>query len=123
MAILCFLVWFYPVGIFRNAEYSNTQRSGSTLVLRCPANMTCGEHMQDYISANGGYLLNSGAQGRENCHFCSMESTNAFLHNVHSEFSTRRRDFGCLWVYVVFNTAAAIFFYWLCRLPKEAKRQ
>jgi ABC-type multidrug transport system permease subunit len=85
--------------------------------------MTCGEYMQDYISANGGYLLNSGAQGREKCHFCSMDNTNAFLHHVSIDFSTRWRDFGLLWVYVVFNIVAAVFLYWLCRVPKGKKRQ
>ncbi|KAF4246959.1 hypothetical protein CNMCM8980_007995 [Aspergillus fumigatiaffinis] len=30
-AILCFLAWFYPVGLYRNAEYTDTDHSRSTL--------------------------------------------------------------------------------------------
>jgi ABC-type multidrug transport system permease subunit len=30
-AILCFLAWFYPVGLYRNAEYTDTVHSRSTL--------------------------------------------------------------------------------------------
>ncbi|KAB8070348.1 ABC-2 type transporter-domain-containing protein [Aspergillus leporis] len=212
MAILCFLVWFYPVGLYRNGQYTDTQHSRSTLAflfiwatflfasslahmliagvespeiastlsnvlaimmyafcgilagpnalpgfwifmyrvnpftylvsgllstslgnapMHCaeneflsfsaPANLTCGEYMQDYISAHGGYLLDSEARGGVNCHFCMSDNTNQFLRNINIDFSTRWRDFGLMWVYVVFNTVAAIFLYWLFRVPKGKK--
>ncbi|RAL06950.1 putative ABC multidrug transporter [Aspergillus homomorphus CBS 101889] len=31
MAIFCFVVWYYPVGLYRNAEYSDSLHSRSTL--------------------------------------------------------------------------------------------
>ncbi|EAW15031.1 putative ABC multidrug transporter [Aspergillus clavatus NRRL 1] len=31
-AVFCFLVWFYPVGVYRNAEYTDTVHSRSMLV-------------------------------------------------------------------------------------------
>ncbi|GIK00955.1 hypothetical protein Aspvir_004985 [Aspergillus viridinutans] len=72
-----------------------------------PANRTCGEYMERYIAAAGGYLLDSGAQGDDQCRI---------------DFGTRWRDFGLLWVYVAFNTFGAVFLYWLCRVPKGKKR-
>lgn len=32
VAIICFLVWFYPMGLFRNAEWTGTVHTRSTLV-------------------------------------------------------------------------------------------
>ena len=32
IAVICFLVWFYPMGLFRNARYTGTVHSRSTLV-------------------------------------------------------------------------------------------
>ncbi|KAB8214102.1 ABC-2 type transporter-domain-containing protein [Aspergillus novoparasiticus] len=214
MAIFCFLVWFYPVGLFHNAEYTDTLHYRSTLTflfiwvtflfasslahmliagieseeiasslsnilaimmyafcgilagpnalpgfwifmyrvnpftylvsgllstslgeapMHCaekeflsfstPTNLTCGEYMQDYISTNGGYLLNAGAQGGEDCHFCTTGNTTQFLQHVNIDFSTRWRDFGLMWVYVGFNIFAAITLYWLCRVPKGKKNK
>ncbi|KAE8154043.1 ABC-2 type transporter-domain-containing protein [Aspergillus avenaceus] len=211
MAILCFLVWFYPVGLYRNGQYTDTEHSRSTLVflfiwvtflfasslahmliagissdelasslsniisimmyafcgilagpdalpgfwifmyrvnpftylvsgllsaslgdapMHCagneflsfdaPANMTCGQYMQDYMSNYGGYLLDSGA--RDSCQYCAMGETNQFLSNVNINFSERWRNFGLMWVYVAFNTVAAVFLYWLCRVPKGKKK-
>jgi flagellar biosynthesis/type III secretory pathway M-ring protein FliF/YscJ len=35
----------------------------------------------------------------------------------------RWRNFGLLWVYVVFNIFAAVFFYWLARVPKNKGKE
>ncbi|KAL3457147.1 ABC-2 type transporter-domain-containing protein [Aspergillus heterothallicus] len=212
MAILCYLVWFYPVGLYRNAEYTDTVHTRSTLVvlviwaafifassfahmliagietadgasalcnilfimmyafcgilagpdalpgfwifmyrvnpltylvssllgaslgdapMHCadnellsfsaPAGMTCGEYMQDYRAANGGDLLNPNAQGSEQCNFCTLEYTNVYLGGLNIDFSNRWRDFGLMWVYVVFNMAAAILLYKLFRVPRTRK--
>jgi ATP-binding cassette subfamily G (WHITE) protein 2 (PDR) len=86
-----------------------------------PLGQTCGEYMQTYISGAGGYLLNSNAT--RDCNFCTIKSTNVFLTSVSANFATRWRDFGIMWVYVVFNTAAALLLYWLVRVPKGAKRK
>ncbi|KAL2840520.1 ABC-2 type transporter-domain-containing protein [Aspergillus pseudoustus] len=214
MAILCFLVWFYPVGLYNNAEYTDTVHSRSTLTLliiwasflfassfahmliagidsadgasalsnilfimmyvfcgilagpdalpgfwifmyrvnpltylvssllsttlgdapmhcadnelltfSAPEGMTCGDYMQDYQAANGGYLLNSNAQGNEQCNFCALEYTNVYLGGLNINFSNRWRDFGILWVYVVVNTLGAILFYKLFRVPRAKKAQ
>lgn len=208
MAIFCFLVWYYPVGFYKNAEYTDSVHIrafhtlliiivvflfGSTLahmliagspseeiagafatllsimlyafcgilagpndlprfwifmyrvnpftylvssfmattlgkapaycnpsefqVFAAPAGQMCSEYMREYISDFGGFLRDPSATGE--CHFCQMDSTDQFLQRVHADWNTRWRDFGLLWVYVAVNIAAAVFFYWLCRVPKN----
>jgi ATP-binding cassette, subfamily G (WHITE), member 2, PDR len=209
MAIFCFLVWFYPVGLYRNMEPTDSVdiRSFHTLLLvlvtflfasslahlliagapseevagafatllsimlyafcgilagpsslpgfwifmyrvnpftylvssfmsttlgqapaHCadaefqhfaPANGTCLEYMQQYMSMAGGYLRDE--QAIDQCSYCQIDSTNQFLQRINANWDTRWRDFGLLWVYVAFNVAGAMFLYWLCRVPKGKK--
>lgn len=84
-----------------------------------PANGTCLEYMQQYMSLAGGYLRDE--QATDQCHFCQLDNTNQFLTRINADWDTRWRDFGLLWVYIVFNVAAAVFLYWLCRVPKGKK--
>ncbi|KAH6615048.1 opaque-specific ABC transporter CDR3 [Boeremia exigua] len=209
MAVLCFLVWFYPAGLYRNMEITDSVniRSFHTLLLVvvtflfasalahmliagspnedvagafatlmsimlyafcgilsgpstlprfwifmyrvnpftylvssfmsttigqtpaycadaefqvfAPANGTCAEYMQQYMSVAGGYLRDE--QATDQCQYCQIDNTNQFLTRINASWDTRWRDFGLLWVYVAFNVAAAMFFYWLCRVPKGKK--
>ncbi|OBT90673.1 hypothetical protein VE02_00571 [Pseudogymnoascus sp. 03VT05] len=207
MAIFCFLVWYYPVGLYRNAEWTDSVniRAFQTLLtivaaflfasslahmiiaglpdesiagavatlvsimlyafcgilagpstlprfwifmyranpftylvssfmsstlgqapVSCdstefqtffaPAAQSCEEYMRDYISAAGGFLRDP--QATSECDYCQLNSTNQFLERINVDWATRWRDFGILWVYIVFNVAAAVFLYWLCRVPK-----
>jgi ATP-binding cassette subfamily G (WHITE) protein 2 (PDR) len=84
-----------------------------------PANQSCAEYMEAYIATAGGFLVDPQATGE--CKYCQMDNTDQFLRRVHANWDTRWRDFGLLWVYVAFNVAGAVFFYWLCRVPKGKK--
>ncbi|KAK9722189.1 Multidrug resistance protein [Basidiobolus ranarum] len=84
-----------------------------------PSNMTCGEYMSNYISYAGGYLLDPNATG--SCSFCVISSTDTFLASVSSYYKDAWRNFGLMWVYIVFNIGAAVFIYWLARVPKGSK--
>lgn len=86
-----------------------------------PSNQTCQEYMEAYIQLRGGYVTNPDATA--NCGFCPMSSTDTFLLGVSSEFSTAWRNFGLMWVYIAFNTAAAVFLYWLVRVPKGTRKE
>lgn len=83
-----------------------------------PLNGTCQEYLQGYIEARGGRLLNLDATS--DCQYCPIADTNTYLAGVNSHYSERWRNFGILWVYVIFNIAAALFVYWLARVPKKA---
>jgi ABC-type multidrug transport system permease subunit len=88
-----------------------------------PSGMTCGGYMESYRADNGGYVINPDAIGGEACNFCALERTNDFLSGVSIEYGNRWRDFGLLWVYIVFNTIAAIVFYKLFRVPRAKKAE
>lgn len=82
-----------------------------------PANQTCAQYMDPYIQASGGgYLQNPEATS--GCSYCSMSSTNQFLAAVDIYWKDAWRNFGLMWVYVIFNLFGALFLYWLLRVPK-----
>jgi ATP-binding cassette subfamily G (WHITE) protein 2 (PDR) len=84
-----------------------------------PQGQSCAAYMQDYIAMAGGFLQDTNATSE--CRYCQMDSTNQFLQRVHASWDTRWRDFGLLWVYIAFNVAGAMVFYWLCRVPRSKK--
>ncbi|GES59343.1 pleiotropic drug resistance protein PDR [Aspergillus terreus] len=84
-----------------------------------PANQTCGDYMSNYIAAKGGYLQDPGST--TDCNFCSISNTDTFLAAVHSDFKDAWRNFGLMWVYIVFNVFAAVGIYWLARVPKGSR--
>ncbi|VDC04768.1 unnamed protein product [Peniophora sp. CBMAI 1063] len=88
-------------------------------IVNPPAGQTCGEYFQSYMSLAGGSLANPDATS--NCSFCQVTETNTFLASVSSSYDHRYRNFGILWVYIIFNACAALFFYWLARVPKKSK--
>jgi ABC-type multidrug transport system permease subunit len=87
-----------------------------------PANgSTCREFLSDYMSSKGGYLAGDSGSSTNECLYCPMASTNAFLQRINVNYDNRWRDFGLLWAYVIFNCAAAVAIYWLVRVPRKSK--
>ena len=79
--------------------------------------LTCEEYTTDYIKlSGGGYVQNPNATSQ--CSYCALNSTNQFLATVSASYENRWRDFGIMWAFIVFNVFAALFFYWLGRVPK-----
>ena len=91
------------------------------LTFNPPPNKTCIEYMAPYIATAGGYLTNE--QATTNCEFCSANDTNVYLAQLSSQYSTRWRNFGIMWAFILFNIAAALFLYWLARVPRKQKVQ
>jgi ATP-binding cassette subfamily G (WHITE) protein 2 (PDR) len=108
------------------ADAEVTCADNEYLLFNPPQGQNCGAYMSPYINGShgvppaGGYVLDPLAT--RNCQFCAIKSTNVFLKAVSANFSTRYRDFGIMWVFIIFNTAAALFFYWLARVPKTPKK-
>ena len=86
-----------------------------------PAPETCRQYMSSYIDTYGGYLTNDNAT--TNCEFCTVSETNTYLAAVSSSYSTRWRNFGIMWAFVIFNVAAALGLYWWARVPRKQKVQ
>ncbi|UPK97200.1 hypothetical protein LCI18_008135 [Fusarium solani-melongenae] len=82
-----------------------------------PNGTTCAKFMESYIAQVGGKLQDPEATDK--CSFCTIASTNVYLGAVNIDYADRWRNFGLLWVYVFFNMAAALFVYWLARMPKK----
>ncbi|UKZ47949.1 ZEB2-regulated ABC transporter 1 [Trichoderma virens] len=92
--------------------------SGNELVhLNPPSGQTCGEYLDKFITAAGGYLQDANAT--TDCSYCPIADTNVFLTSVSSSYSHRWRDFGIGMAYIIFNIAASLFLYWLVRMPKK----
>ena len=84
-----------------------------------PQGSTCGQYIEAYTSALGGYMQNPEATS--NCEYCAVESTDVFLNQLSSNYDDVWRNFGILWAYVIFNIFAALALYWLIRMPKKEK--
>jgi ABC-type multidrug transport system permease subunit len=84
-----------------------------------PVNRTCGKYMDSYMSNMGGYLEDEMATS--NCSFCPIKETNVFLGSVSSSYSDIWRNFGLMWVFIVFNVFAACLLYCWVRVPRVQK--
>ena len=86
-----------------------------------PANTTCGQYMSTYINLAGGYLTDNDTT--TNCQFCTAAKTNVYLTALSSQYSTRWRNFGIMWAFIIFNVFAALALYWFARVPRKQKVQ
>lgn len=82
-----------------------------------PPRETCGEYFADFMRVAGGVLSNPTAT--QKCQYCPVADTNTYLASVNSFYDQLWRNIGLMWVYVVFNVCAAVFLYWLVRVPKS----
>jgi ABC-type multidrug transport system permease subunit len=85
-----------------------------------PDGQTCGEYMSDYMSRAGGYLLSPSAT--IDCSYCRIKDTTVYLAGINSEYDTRWRNFGIMWVYIAFNIVVAMALYWIVRMPKGKRK-
>lgn len=102
------------------ANVDVTCASNEFTTLHPPDDQSCGEYLQDYIAQAGGYLLDNNATS--DCQYCKIRETNIYLSAIGADYSTRWRNFGIMWAYVVFNIAAAMLLYWVARMPKGKRK-
>lgn len=82
-----------------------------------PSGQTCGEYVSDYISSRGGYLVDPSATS--NCGYCSYTDADTYASVTRKiEYGHFWRNFGLVWVYIVFNVVSMMVLYWLM---KDAK--
>ncbi|KAI3225108.1 hypothetical protein DTO012A9_4126 [Penicillium roqueforti] len=91
------------------------------LTISPPDGQTCGHYLDPYIKAMHGTLRNPGAS--KDCQICPMSSTDQFLESLNMPYSDVGRNIGLLFVYVGFNIVAALFLYWVFRVPKHWSRK
>lgn len=86
------------------------------LQLPVPSNSTCGDFLGPFVDYAGGYLVDPFST--DSCQYCSVSSTDQFLDSFQIYYSERWRNFGLLWIYVLFNIGATLGLYWVFRVPK-----
>ncbi|PWY89089.1 hypothetical protein BO70DRAFT_330889 [Aspergillus heteromorphus CBS 117.55] len=102
------------VGIANNAvECSDIE----LLHIPPPANETCASYLDTYVRTFQASLLNPDASA--DCQVCTFSTTNQYLTAMSMNYSDLWRNVGILFVYIVFNAVAAVFLYWLIRVPKK----
>ncbi|EWZ81308.1 ATPase [Fusarium oxysporum f. sp. radicis-lycopersici 26381] len=124
-----FWIWMYRVSPFTylisailSTAVANTEAvcaQNEYVVFPPPEGQTCGEYMQAYIKSAGGYLVDKSSNST--CTYCTIGDSNVFLARVQSHYDERWRNFGLMWVYIIFNVFAALALYWLVRVPKNKK--
>ncbi|KAE8372806.1 ABC-2 type transporter-domain-containing protein [Aspergillus bertholletiae] len=87
------------------------------LHLQPPGGQNCSAYLEAFTQMAKSTLLNPEATS--DCQVCAISMTDQFLAGVHIKYSDLWRNVGILFVYIVFNTAAAVFLYWLIRVPKK----
>ncbi|PKX99341.1 pleiotropic drug resistance family ABC transporter [Aspergillus novofumigatus IBT 16806] len=86
-----------------------------------PQGQNCSSFLDAYVQMSHGRLLNPEATA--NCQVCPVADTDTFLAQLSISYSDRWRNVGLLFVYIVFNIFAAVFLYWLIRVPKKRSRK
>ena len=87
-----------------------------------PPGITCGQYLHQFqqtlgnMGIDNGTLADPGA--RDLCRFCASSKTDTYLNELDISYSDSWRNFGLMWVYVIFNVVGSLFVYWLARVPK-----
>jgi ATP-binding cassette, subfamily G (WHITE), member 2, PDR len=125
-----FMYWLSPFhylveGFLASAVADSTATCANIEYLHFspPDGQTCQEYMQPFINTVGGYLEQGSMQSTSNCSYCMIRDTNVFLQSVGVGPNNAWRDFGIMWIYILFNIAFAVFIYWFGRVPKGAKNK
>ena len=86
-----------------------------------PDGQTCEEYLGGYVKGAQANLLNPSA--KTGCEVCSITSSDQFLAQLQIYYSDHWRNVGLLFAYIIFNVIAALFLYWLARVPKKWSRK
>ncbi|KAK1142767.1 Multidrug resistance protein [Aspergillus melleus] len=86
-----------------------------------PDGQNCSTFLGPFAEMAQSRLINPEA-GTE-CLMCTFKKTDQFLETLSINFDDRWRNIGLLFVYIVFNAVAAVFLYWLLRVPKKKSRK
>ncbi|KAF9884827.1 hypothetical protein FE257_001243 [Aspergillus nanangensis] len=83
-----------------------------------PDGQTCDKYLGPFAEGAGAQLLNP--ESTTECLMCTIKYTDQFLEQLQINFADRWRNVGLLFIYVAFNAVAAVFLYWLIRVPKRS---
>ncbi|TKA56336.1 hypothetical protein B0A49_12974, partial [Cryomyces minteri] len=81
-----------------------------------PAGETCQSYLAPYLAIAPGTLQNPTATA--NCRYCSLSNADQFMAGSNIYWSERWRNFGIMWVYIIFNIFVATVLYYTFRVKK-----
>ncbi|GIJ87067.1 hypothetical protein Asppvi_005969 [Aspergillus pseudoviridinutans] len=87
-----------------------------------PAGQTCGEYLAPYLVRSPGTLLNP--ESTKDCQFCALSTADQYVSQNEIVWAERWRNWGIVWIYVVFNIVVATALYFVFRVRvSSAKRK
>ncbi|KAK6845835.1 hypothetical protein PG987_001023 [Apiospora arundinis] len=113
----------YLINSMLSVSIANTEvvcADNEYLKFDAPSGQDCGKYLSIWIESVGGYLQNNETSS---CNYCPIKETNKYLEQIGSNYDDRWRNFGIMWAFIIFNIFGALFFYWLIRVPKGAKKE
>jgi ABC-type multidrug transport system permease subunit len=82
-----------------------------------PSGQNCSTYLSQYFEMGApGQLSNPSATS--NCEYCPLTNGAQYLAGSRIYAADAWRNFGFLWVYIVFNVFATIFLYYIFRVKK-----
>ncbi|ORY64165.1 ABC-2 type transporter-domain-containing protein [Pseudomassariella vexata] len=90
--------------------------AAETSIFSPPDGQTCGQYLSDYLQTAPGTLQNPGDM--TDCRYCSITVADQYLAGSNIFWDERWRNFGIMWVYIVFNVAVTILTYYFFRVAK-----
>jgi len=88
-------------------------------IFQPPANTTCGAFIAPFLAHGPGTIYNPSAT--ENCEYCRYDQGDEYLGTLNVGWHGRWRDYGVMWVYVMFNIGVLLVVTGLPRLIKAKK--
>jgi ATP-binding cassette, subfamily G (WHITE), member 2, PDR len=85
-----------------------------------PQGLTCGQYLGPYAKAAGGRVYNPDANAL--CEYCSITVADQYLAGSAISYSTRWRNYGIVFSFIVFNICMAVLLYYLIRVRKGSGR-
>jgi len=79
-----------------------------------PSGMTCQEFAGSFVKQSTGYLKNPEATS--DCGYCQYSVGDEYLNTVSVHYHNIWRNFGFMWVYILFNIAAMCAVYYIFRV-------
>lgn len=83
-------------------------------VFNPPPGQTCGQYLQPFLLKAPGQLSNPDAT--QNCSYCTFSNADQYLAGSEIYWKDRWRNYGLVWVYVLFDLAMAVLLYYLFRV-------
>ncbi|KAK1143727.1 hypothetical protein N8T08_006128 [Aspergillus melleus] len=81
-----------------------------------PSGQTCQQYLGGMLEAAGGQLMNPDTT--KECNYCSLSVADEYMATVGIYWTDRWRNFGLLWVFIVFNILMATVLYYLFRIRR-----